>query len=240
MPAHLDLSMAAPHLSASVAAHAEMAYRCAEEHGERARRLLVVDMGLPSSQQRLWAFDTTDPTRPVLILRDKVAHGAGSDPTGSGYATRFGNEVNSWMTSVGLYRIAEPFANAEGRAAFSLDGLDPGFNDEARDRHVVLHPSRYVPAGPGLAGRSQGCPSVSQATFDKLEVAGIRGGLLWIDGPEPALAHAPSLSCAPDPNVADAAEAQTARQSESARVAFSKTYFGELSSNTLGHSPWSS
>lgn len=231
MPVHLDLSKAAPHLSASVAVHAETAYRCAAEHGERARRLLVVDMSLPSSKQRLWAFDTTDPKHPVLILRDKVAHGAGSDPSASGYATRFGNAVNSWMTSLGLYRIAEPFTNAKGRVAFSLDGLDPGFNDEARERHVVLHPASYVPVGPGAAGRSQGCPAVSQKAFNELKDSGVQGGLMWIDGPESALSHAPSLSCASDRTVANAAEKQTSPHTTG--LAFSKTYL-----YTLEHSPW--
>jgi hypothetical protein len=224
----LDLSLAAPHLDAGVAIRAEAAYECAERTGEPSKRLLVVDMSLPASQKRLWAFDTTDPKHPVLIVRDKVAHGAGSDPKDTGEASRFGNAINSWMTSLGLYRIAEPYKNESGRTAFSLDGLDPGFNSEARERHVVLHPAPYVPVGPGVAGRSQGCPAVSAPTFRKLEKAGVEGGLLWIDGPDPALAHAASLSCA---HHVPAPQAPTCQPAAT---------FQWVSASTLEHSPWSS
>ena len=152
-------------------------------------------MNLPSSEQRLWAFDTTDQRHPTLILRDRVMHGAGSDPDQNGFPVRFGNTPDSGMTSLGLYRIAESFVGEQGKPGFALDGLDDGFNNEARFRHVVFHPSTYVSEA-GSVGLSLGCPAVNPATFQRLAKFGMEGALLWIDGPDPTLVHAPSLSCA--------------------------------------------
>lgn len=202
----VDLLTVAPTLNPAVAERAEEAYTCETSSGQRAdgHRLIVVDMNLPSSQQRLWAFDLRDAKHPMLILKSKVAHGIGSDPKGEGVAHRFGNDVDSGMTSLGLYRVAERFANAEGRPAFSLDGLDEGFNDRARDRHVVFHPSAYVlEADRNAPGRSLGCPAVDVNVFAKLE-KGMEGALLWIDGPETSIEHAPSLACARPERVEDA------------------------------------
>jgi len=195
----IDLHHAAPALDVAVAARAQTAYTCSAQHGHAASRLIVIDMNLPSSTNRLWAFDLRDPKHPTLIVRSRVAHGAGSDPDDVGLARRFGNAIDSGMTSLGLYRVAERFANAQGREAFSLDGLDPGFNDQARPRHVVFHPSAFMPAGTGgKATRSLGCPAVNAAVFERLR-DGLEGALLWIDGPDPSLPRAPSLACAAPP-----------------------------------------
>ncbi|MBN8884473.1 MAG: murein L,D-transpeptidase catalytic domain family protein [Rudaea sp.] len=193
----LDLTHAAPAMSPAVAERAQAAYEChASEEGRATRRLIVVDMSLPSSRQRLWAFDLSDPENPTVIVKSKVAHGSGSDPKDDGMPSKFGNLLDSGMTSLGLYRIAERFANAEGRRAYSLDGLDVGFNDAARARHVVFHPSSYVQERSyGHPGRSLGCPAVDPGVFDRLDKSGVEGALMWIDGPDPALGNAPSLSC---------------------------------------------
>lgn len=176
----------APSLDASVATRAIQAAECALSDGQSVERLLVVDMGLPSTEKRLWAFDLTDSKEPRLVLHDYVSHGAGSDPQATGKAQRFSNTPNSNMTSLGLYRVAEAYTGKHGGSR-RLDGLTPGFNDKARARAVVMHPASYV--GNGRAGRSHGCPAVGPGAMAALEQVGLTDALLWIDGPDAQLAQ---------------------------------------------------
>jgi hypothetical protein len=184
------LLIAAPRLDPQVAERAATAFTCSTETGPSAKRLLIADMSRPSSEQRFWAFDVSDPRHPHVILRTRVAHGSGSDPANTGVPTTFSNIVDSGMTSLGLYRIAEAYVSDDGRPAFSLDGLDPT-NDNARSRHVVLHPAQS-----SFVGRSLGCPSIDPAAFEKLSKERLSGSLLWIDGPDPSIASERSLQCA--------------------------------------------
>lgn len=197
MPAFLpDLTQAAPSLDNGVSRRAIAAYHCAAQSGNQARKFLVADMSKSSAERRLWVFDFSDPATPTLILRDRVAHGSGSDPRRSGVPERFSNTLDSGMTSLGLYRVAERYVSQQGRPAYALDGLDEGFNSAARPRRVVLHPSDYVRER-GPVGRSLGCPAVNPKTFQQLSKIGVEeNALLWIDGPDPSLAQAPSLACA--------------------------------------------
>ena len=42
-----------------------------------------------------------------------------------------------------------------------MDGLEPGFNDNARDRAIVMHPAGYANREEGQKmGRSWGCPAL--------------------------------------------------------------------------------
>jgi len=188
----IDLHAAAPHLDPAVADRAARAYTCEAQHSSR---LLVADMSQTSTDRRLWVFDLRDPSRPVLIERTRVAHGAGSDPRKTGIPESFGNRKESGMTSLGLYRVAEPYIGVHGKS-YILDGLTPGFDDQARARSVVLHPAPYVRES-GSVGRSLGCPAISPEVFTRLDKQGaLQGALLWVDGPDPALADAASLRCA--------------------------------------------
>ena len=193
-----DLHTAAPHLDPAVARRAAVAYTCASARGGRSDHLLVADMSQPSSSPRLFVFDLTDPRNPTLVERTRVAHGAGSDPGKTGRAERFSNAPQSGTTSLGLYRVAEPYVGKHGKS-YRLDGLTPGFNDAARARAVVLHPARYVREN-GPVGRSLGCPAINPDDFTDLDKVGaLQGSLVWIDGPVPALASSASLDCAQSP-----------------------------------------
>jgi len=193
-----DLTAAAPHLNPTIAQRAAVAYTCAAERGTRADHLLVADMSQPSTAPRLFVFDVSDPRNPTLIVRTRVAHGAGSDPAKTGRPVRFGNRPESGETSLGLYQVAEPYEGVHGKS-YRLDGLTPGFNDAARARAVVLHPAPYV-REEGSVGRSLGCPAISPEDFTYLDHAGaLEAALVWVDGPDASLNDAPSLRCAARP-----------------------------------------
>jgi hypothetical protein len=176
-------------LRAEVAHRASKAAVCATAQNGRSPRMIVVaDMGRPSSEARMWAFDISNPREPRLVARDWVAHGAGSDLGKTGQPDRFGYTPESGMTSLGLFEVAEPYIGQHGRS-FRLDGLTPGWSHTARVRNVVLHPAAYV--RPGRVGRSLGCPAVRHEVLTELESEGLgTGTLLWIDGPGAAAAEA--------------------------------------------------
>ena len=155
------LQRQAPHLDPGVLALALQAQQCAVRAGEvRAdTRLAVIDYSLPSTSKRMWLFDLANDR---LLYHELVAHGQGS---GDNYATRFSNTENSHQTSLGLYRTAETYTGGNGYS-LRMDGLDPGFNDNARARAIVMHGAWYVDEGviakQGRIGRSHGCPALRE------------------------------------------------------------------------------
>tara|TARA_R110002049_G_scaffold169496_4_gene336104 strand:+ start:1491 stop:2204 length:714 start_codon:yes stop_codon:yes gene_type:complete len=153
-----DLSARAPDLDVSVLRHGVSAMQCAIRHGAQgAERLAVIDFSLPSSERRLWIFDLN---KRALVLADYVAHG---NRTGENLATAFSNIVGSHQSSLGLFRAAESYHGKHGYS-LRMDGLEPGVNDRARERAIVIHGADYVDPSwipvQGRIGRSQGCPAV--------------------------------------------------------------------------------
>ncbi len=155
------LSVLAPDADPGVLALALEARSCAVRNGiaDADARLAVIDYSRPSTEQRLWVFDLAHDR---LLHREFVAHGSGS---GENIARHFSNIEGSYQTSLGLYRTAETYIGGNGYS-LRMDGLDPGFNDNARQRAIVMHGAWY--ANPdlirsqGRLGRSQGCPALRQ------------------------------------------------------------------------------
>ncbi len=165
------LAHLAPGLQRQVLAHAVAAMECAVRHGAApAQRLAVIDYSLPSTEQRLWLFDLK---RNRLLLKDYVAHG---QRTGENFAEQFSNRLGSHQSSLGLFRTAESYHGKHGYS-LRMDGMEPGVNDRARERAIVIHGADYVdPAWierHGRLGRSQGCPAVrrevAQMVVDELK-----------------------------------------------------------------------
>ena len=165
------LHRAAPQLEMRALHGALQALRCAEREGAgEARRLAVIDYSRSSLERRLWVFDLTHRR---LLQREFVAHGRQS---GELFAERFSNLPGSHQSSLGLFRGAESYTGRHGHS-LRLDGLEPGFNDEARARALVIHGTDYVAPGwaeqHGRMGRSLGCPAVQQEVIrvlvDQLE-----------------------------------------------------------------------
>ncbi|MFC3607669.1 murein L,D-transpeptidase catalytic domain family protein [Stutzerimonas tarimensis] len=153
-----SLARVAPSLDTRVLQQAVSAMQCAVRNGASpAARLAVVDYSRPSSEPRLWIFDLNERR---LLLEEFVAHGSKS---GENLAERFSNILGSHQTSLGLFRTAESY---QGRHGYSLrmDGMEPGVNDRARERAIVIHGADYVDPDwiprQGRIGRSQGCPAV--------------------------------------------------------------------------------
>lgn len=167
------LAKAAPQLNRAALEHAVAAMQCAVNHGaDPAERLAVIDFSQPSTERRLWIFDLKQKR---LLLRDFVAHGRQS---GENLATRFSNRDGSHQSSLGLFRTAESY---QGKHGYSLrmDGLEPGINDRARERAIVIHSAAYVDPqlvrSQGRIGRSLGCPAV-RPEVGRMVVDQLKGG----------------------------------------------------------------
>lgn len=172
------------------------ARQCALEKGEvvATTRLAVIDYSRPSTQTRLWVFDLAK--APRLLFAEHVAHGQG---TGGNRAVDFSNREGSRQSSLGLFRTSEPYYGQNGYS-LRLDGLEPGFNDLARARAIVMHGAPYVDPvvarQQGRLGRSFGCPAVRKAIARPLIDTLRDGQLLFAYFPDQAwLAESSYLSC---------------------------------------------
>lgn len=141
---------------------------------KRDELLTVIDYSLPSTAKRLWVFDVK--TGDVLF-NELVAHGKN---TGDNYARHFSNQDKSLETSLGLFRTAGTYIGGNGYS-LKLAGLEPGYNDQAERRSVVMHGAPYVSeqfaAAHGRIGRSWGCPALSKQVAGKV-IDTIKGGSL--------------------------------------------------------------
>jgi hypothetical protein len=133
------LAAEAPRANPKVLALAARAAECARKQGvlDGFRHLAVIDYSLPSTQPRLWVFDLE---RGRLMFQELVAHGRN---TGEAKAERFSNIEGSHMSSIGLFKTLEPYYGSNGYS-LRLSGLDPGFNDNALARAIVMHGAPYV------------------------------------------------------------------------------------------------
>jgi hypothetical protein len=149
---------------------------------------VIVDYELPSYEKRLWVIDMNADR---VLYEEWVAHGMGN-PRGSGgdleRALGFSNTQGTRKSSLGLFVTAETYRGKHGYS-LKLDGLEPGINDAARERAIVMHPAHYVTgdrAENRLVGRSWGCPAVRPKVSREL-IDAVRGGsLLWVYYPDEA------------------------------------------------------
>ncbi|WP_028622255.1 murein L,D-transpeptidase catalytic domain family protein [Pseudomonas sp. Ant30-3] len=171
------LIKAAPKANANVINLAVRASKCSIAQGAApAQRLAVIDYSLPSTEQRLWVFDLK---QRKLLFQELVAHGRN---TGENMAVNFSNKNESFATSLGLYRTQQSYVGQNGYS-LRMQGLEPGFNDNAFDRAIVIHGAPYVSPvlarANGRIGRSLGCPAVRPAVARKLINSMKNGQLLF-------------------------------------------------------------
>jgi hypothetical protein len=190
-----QLSKLAPDANVQVISLAMQARACAAASlGQApAPRLAVIDYSLPSTKPRLWVFDLA---ANKLLFREVVAHGQG---TGDNMAHNFSNKDGSHQTSIGLFRTADTYTGHNGYS-LRMQGLEPGTNDAAMARAIVMHGAPYVnvqmAAKQGRLGRSWGCPAlrpqVAKQVIDSLK----NGQMIFSYYPDSNwLARSPFIHC---------------------------------------------
>lgn len=142
--------------------------------------LTIIDFSKKSSEKRLWIIDLESSK---LLFNTLVAHGRGS---GMDMATSFSNQPNSHQSSLGFYVTSDTYIGKHG-LSMRLDGLDKGFNSNAKERAVVIHGADYVSQSfvnqTGRLGRSHGCPALP-VELTKTIINVIKGQtVLFISGP---------------------------------------------------------
>jgi hypothetical protein len=127
--------------------------------------LTIADFDQESCKKRLYIIDLD---KKELVLNTWVAHGQNS---GGDKPTHFSNQNNSNESSLGFYVTGEIYFGKHGKS-LKLDGMDYGFNNNARDRAIVVHGADYVGQESinqlGRLGRSQGCPAVPSKLANKV------------------------------------------------------------------------
>ncbi len=155
------LLQAAPTIRPAALEAALAAWTDLNSRGEVSRSLVtVIDYSLPSTAKRMWVFDLASCR---LLFHELVAHGKNS---GGDLAQKFSNETGSLMTSLGAFVTGGAYTGRNGYS-LRLRGMDPGLNNRAEERAIVLHGAPYVSEevahDHGRLGRSFGCPAVRPA-----------------------------------------------------------------------------
>ena len=141
-------------------------------------RMYLVDFQKFSGDARLFEVDLIG----GRVTAFRTCHGRGSDPEHSGFARRFSNTPESYMSSVGAYATAGAGWGAQQGPNVLLDGLEYS-NNLARDRAIIVHGADYADpdflAREGKLGRSYGCFSTAHTDLPMLRERMGEGRLLF-------------------------------------------------------------
>ena len=131
----------------------------------REQYLTICDFSQHSSKKRLYIIDVENTE---LVRNTYVAHGKNS---GGEFATQFSNRPESLQSSLGFYVTRGTYIGKHG-LSLRIDGLEPGINDKAMARTIVIHGAAYVDPARAKAGvfmgRSFGCPAVPDEESDEV------------------------------------------------------------------------
>jgi hypothetical protein len=146
----------------------------------RSEYLTICDMSQSSAKKRLYVIDMNENK---LIINTYVAHGRNS---GREYASSFSNSPASLQSSLGFYITQSTYIGGHG-LSLRINGLEPGINDKALERTIVIHGAAYVDearAKRGIfMGRSFGCPAVPVNESAKIITTIKNGTCLFIYHP---------------------------------------------------------
>ncbi len=129
------------------------------------RYLTICDFSQSSRKKRLYVLDMENEE---VVMNTFVAHGRNS---GYEYATKFSNTPSSHRSSLGFYVTLNTYQGDHG-LSLRLKGLEPGFNDKAYSRAIVIHGAGYIEDSylnrSGRMGRSFGCPAIPKSESDEI------------------------------------------------------------------------
>ncbi|MFD2787260.1 murein L,D-transpeptidase catalytic domain family protein [Hymenobacter rubripertinctus] len=156
----------------------------------RCHTLSIIDFSQSSTRERLWVIDLSQGR---LVHHSLVAHGKN---TGEEFARTFSNREGSEMSSLGFYVTSHTYQGKHG-LSLRLEGVDAGYNTNARSRAVVVHGADYVSPAfvqrHGRLGRSQGCPALPSAEAPAIIRRIKDGTVVFAHGPEEAAYHSSLL-----------------------------------------------
>lgn len=119
--------------------------------------LTICDFSQSSSNQRMYVIDVRNRR---MLYRTYVAHGINS---GEEFATSFSNKMESCKSSLGFYITSGTYMGVNG-LSLRINGVDKGFNNNARKRAIVIHGANYVSMKVvhkyGMMGTTFGCPAI--------------------------------------------------------------------------------
>ena len=152
--------------------------------------ITVIDFSKPSTEKR---FYTIDLRKRMVLYNTYVAHGRN---TGQNMAELFSNTQHSNQSSLGFVVTGETYVGSKGYS-LRLDGKEPSFNGNVRQRAVVIHAAPYATEDwikrYGRLGRSQGCPalppSLSREIIDTIK----NGTAVFTYYPDETYLHSSSL-----------------------------------------------
>lgn len=153
------------------------AYQKARQEGLDNKELLtIIDFTKPSADRRMLVVDMKNQK---VLFNTWVAHGKNS---GGANATSFSNDARSLKSSLGVFVTSDIYDGKHGES-LRVQGLEPGVNDNASRRDIVIHSAQYVGAdvakSRGMLGRSWGCMAVAPNTIQPL-INTIKGNTLVV------------------------------------------------------------
>jgi len=141
----------------------------------------IIDFSLPSYVKRLFVIDVK---KGKILFNTYVSHGRNS---GKEMANDFSNEPESLKSSLGFYVTSETYNGKHGYS-LRLEGEEPGINDNAFGRGIVMHSAPYVNEDlihkQGYIGRSEGCPAVPQKFYKPIIEKIKNGSCLFMYSPD--------------------------------------------------------
>ena len=128
--------------------------------------ITIIDYSQPTSSKRLYTIDLK---KPKLLFNTWVAVGEGSS---GWFGYNFSNEIDSNQSSLGFFKTGGIYNGDTNGLCMVMHGLEEGINDNAKQRHIVMHGADYVSKElieqDGDIGFSQGCPAISRDIAPKL------------------------------------------------------------------------